>query len=143
MGWLLWVGVGRQIAAGNEEVDEMDQELVVGGYEESAMKKEVNDVSFAMLTYCIAYKGALNQIFHKTEIILSPNYCLAQSLSWRSYQHFMTYIHTLCCFTCVLFPTHPRSTYPININVRTWNSVSSVDFNTSNHPLQATYTPPS
>lgn len=34
MGWRLWVGTGRQIAAGNEEVDEMDQEVVVGGYEE-------------------------------------------------------------------------------------------------------------
>lgn len=34
MGWRLWVGTGRQIAAGNEEVDKMDQEVVVGGYEE-------------------------------------------------------------------------------------------------------------
>lgn len=44
MGWLLWVGTGGQIAAGNEEMDEMDQEVVVGGCEESGTKKEVNDV---------------------------------------------------------------------------------------------------
>lgn len=54
--------MGLQIAAGNEEVDEMDQEVVVGGYAESGMKKEVNDerfvcirgwMNYVMLTYSL------------------------------------------------------------------------------------------
>lgn len=55
MGWHLWVGVGRRFAARNEEVDEMDQEVVVGGYEESGMKKELNNERFACMRGCMNY----------------------------------------------------------------------------------------
>lgn len=47
--------MGHQIDAGNEEVDEMDQEGVVGGYEESGMKTEVNDERFACMRGCMNY----------------------------------------------------------------------------------------
>lgn len=64
--------MGGQIAAGNEEVDEKEEE--VGGCVESGIKEEVNDgricIDCVMLTYILIC--VFNKILSKSEIILSP-----------------------------------------------------------------------
>lgn len=43
------MGMGRQIAAGNEEEDEKEEEVEVGGYVESGIKEEMNGDGFACM----------------------------------------------------------------------------------------------